>query len=181
MSWNAFQESGESHIEAAKLCRENGLIMPALVITYVTIDIMATLNRPAGKTKVTRQDFIDWVDTYIIPHLNSNCNAIDLYSARCGVVHSSIAESDFTKGGSAKKLIYSWGNKPSTDLQDLVDQSKKSDITVVDFDDLLDSLKKGFTEFSASAFSDKELNNRVSSRADLLFGHRDPNQEILRL
>lgn len=65
---------------------------PALILTFVTIDSMAWLDRAAGED-VTKPDFISWVDRYLLPDNNLPCTGEELYSARCGMLHSLTADS----------------------------------------------------------------------------------------
>lgn len=62
------------------MCFDAGRILPGLILLYATIDILASLNRPEAKEDVTRQDFISWIDAYMLPRPPLNCTAVDLYA-----------------------------------------------------------------------------------------------------
>lgn len=41
--------------------------LPALLLLYTAIDIVAGLDRPAKKKDATRADFRAWVDEFLLP------------------------------------------------------------------------------------------------------------------
>lgn len=91
-------------------CFKDKKILPGLILLYAHIDIVASLNRPPSKDEGTRQDFKDWVNQYLLPNSSLSCSADDLYAARCGLVHSYIAEARLTRSGNAKQIFYAWGD-----------------------------------------------------------------------
>jgi hypothetical protein len=78
--------------------------MPALVVLYSGIDTLAWASLSTGD--VTRSDFCRWVDKYMNPQQSLGCTALDLYAARCAIVHSSAAESRLSREGNAVQLWY---------------------------------------------------------------------------
>ena len=76
------------HLAAIDLCLSNHYRMPALVLIYSGIDIMALLARPEAKPNVTREDFIAWCERYLTAAGFQECSAIELYATRCGIVHT---------------------------------------------------------------------------------------------
>jgi len=107
--------------------------MPGLIMLYSGIDIMAWLNRPAANPDVKEADFIDWVNTYLIPHYPRMIRAVDIYGARCSVLHSYTASSRRSRQGKARRIHYAWGKARAEDLQqaldglwqDLIDEAKQ--------------------------------------------------------
>ena len=79
-------------------------VTQALVLLYSAIDTLAWLGAPGPKA--TRTVFKDWIDKYLLLHTGLQCTAADLYSARCGLLHTSTAESDMTVDGSAREIWY---------------------------------------------------------------------------
>lgn len=76
------------------------------MLLYAQIDIAASLNRPVSKSQVTREDFKNWVNQYLLPNSNLDCSADDLYAARCGLLHTYMAESKASRAGKAKQTFY---------------------------------------------------------------------------
>jgi hypothetical protein len=107
---------------ATNLCLENGLMMPALMLLYATIDCMAWLDRDLSHDDVKRDDFLRWVDRHLLPNGAIPCTAIDLYAARCAILHSYTAESLLSRQGQARQIWYAWGRDyKASDLQPAID------------------------------------------------------------
>lgn len=77
-----------------KACADAGHIMAALAFAYVCLDTMAYLAMPESRVEQTADDFIAWVDTYLTAHVLQpyQYRGLDLYAARCGVLHTFGAE-----------------------------------------------------------------------------------------
>jgi len=72
--------------EAAALCRQQGLDVPMLVLVYTALDTLAWALYNENVSKVGER-FISLCDTYVIPTSDINCTALDLYAARCSILH----------------------------------------------------------------------------------------------
>lgn len=88
-----------------------GLPIPAIMLTYAMIDIMCWLDLPEFKsdgnptTKQIRSDFIRWCDKHIV-HRLPGCRGIDLYAARCGLLHMLSTHSELVDNGDARSIGY---------------------------------------------------------------------------
>ena len=105
MGHKALLENISRHNKAIDLCLSNHLRMPALILIYSGIDIMAALGRPRDKDEATRSDFIEWCDSFMLNGSELSCTAIDLYAARCGIVHTYTMNSRLSKQGKAKEIV----------------------------------------------------------------------------
>jgi len=81
-----------------------------LILVYCGIDAMAHLTMPAGKDKVTRADFVVWAEKYLQfrdgkKNPTLTLPGIELYAARCALVHTYSSEADLHKEGKAKRQI----------------------------------------------------------------------------
>jgi hypothetical protein len=94
-------------------CLACGRVLSCLTLLYSAIDVLAATDGH-GKTQKT---FVAWVDKYMLPNTNLRFSALDLYAARCGIVHNFSAESDLSRAGKAKKLVYAWGTASADSLQ----------------------------------------------------------------
>ena len=97
-------------------------IITSLVLLYSAIDSFSNISNCSDKNG--REVFKDWVDRWMLNNNNLKCSSIDLYAARCGILHGFISESDFSKKTKAKRICYAWGN---SDLQKLKNQIEKTD------------------------------------------------------
>jgi hypothetical protein len=138
-------------ISSIELCFKNQFVTPSLMLTYATIDIMAWLDRDKNHTDVQRSDFIKWVEAYLLPNSQLSCTAIDLYAARCSLIHSYSAASRLSREGKASEIFYAWGTADEKDLQKLIDLEGSHDAKAVQVEDLVDALKQGVAKFIANA------------------------------
>lgn len=79
-----------------------------ILLTYAGIDAMATLDLPADKAEIKRDDFIDWCDKYM-QFKNGVVTGLELYSARCAMLHSYGSESSLTKQRNVRQVGYTAG------------------------------------------------------------------------
>jgi hypothetical protein len=112
-------------IKSIELCLNAKLQISSLILLYSGIDIMAWLNRPVSEEFAIRNDFIRWVDDYLLPNSNIKCEAIDLYAARCAIIHSYSFYSKLSKRGKAKEICYAWGKANVKVLQNDLDRRYK--------------------------------------------------------
>jgi len=162
---DAVSEKTTELITAIRLLVDSHHAAPALILAYSTMDAMAWLNRPASHDDVTRSDFVDWVDKYLLPGSCLPCTSMDLYSARCALLHSYAAESRLTREGQAREVFYAWGSARAPDLQETIANEGSRNAVALQVEELVKSLSDAVERFIASP-DDPEL---VESRALKLF------------
>jgi hypothetical protein len=161
-------------IGGINLCSRHQLMLPTLTLIYSTIDIMAYLNLLPLQESTQRKDFITWVDTYLLQGSSLICNSTDLYSARCGILHSLTAESDMSRSKKARMLFYSWGRANPAQMQQDIDIQYKG-LTpserpiVIKIDELFKSLKYGITKFEEEIHANRIKWLHVMTKADNFF------------
>jgi len=106
---DALSRSFGQTIAGIDLLLGSQLIHPCLVLLYSTIDAAAALERDHPDSDVTGRQFIAWADRYLIQRGFVSCSAVDLYAARCGVLHTFSAASRRSRGGTAERIAYAWG------------------------------------------------------------------------
>ena len=121
------KERTEELVKATESCFGENLVLPGLILLYTTIDIMGSLERSTDSEPV-KTSFTRWVDKYLLPDSGLECTAIDLYGARCGLLHTYASKSKLSEKGEAKDVFYSLGSKGFNDLKTLV-QSVNEDET----------------------------------------------------
>ena len=166
---NALEKNLDNIIKSIEICLKEKLQISSLILLYSGIDIVSWLNRPTSKEKASREDFIRWVDDYLLPNPNIKCRAIDLYAARCAIVHSYSFFSMLSKDGKAKKIYYSWGKANIKSLQNDIDRRLKKDTVAIHINDFLEVFKEGIEKFKLSIKNDKEKEKVVHDRANKYF------------
>ena len=151
--------------------------LPTLILIYSTIDILSWLNRPASNPDVTKNDFISWANQYLLPGSTLMCSSIDLYAARCGIVHSYQAESKLSREGKAKQIWYAWGKGDVTRLMTKIHQAKLNGIAVaVHVEELFKALEQGISNFLTSIDADPAHAMIVYERAEKKFFSNIPHE-----
>ncbi len=100
---------------AMSLCIDREMRLAALMLLYSAIDVAGWMAaQAAGPPVPTGQAaFTAWTEKYLRPKATLGCSALELYAARCGVVHTMTPESElFRQGRVLRQVIYAW--LPST-------------------------------------------------------------------
>lgn len=101
-------------VKEIKTCEKAGAIAASVAMAYICIDVMSMLSLPDGRSTQTRQDFVDWVGTYLKGHPDQpyQYRGIDVYGARCAMVHAFGSEAEFhAKNPDACRFGYHNGGK----------------------------------------------------------------------
>jgi hypothetical protein len=112
MDNDQFDLSLAQHLAAIRLCLEQHLRTPALALIYVGIDVMANISQ-RDKEQANRHDFVYWSEKYMNCSSRLGVSGLDLYAARCGVLHSYTSDSGLSRRRHARRIFYTWGNKTS--------------------------------------------------------------------
>ena len=107
----------------AEICIKNELIGPALILIYSSIDTCGWLDSYCAFA--TRASFTDWTENYLLTAKTLQCSALDLYAARCGLLHTLTPDSQLSAHGKARRICYAWGKGKAQDLQRIIDLSNK--------------------------------------------------------
>ena len=149
-------------------CLERNLKGPALTLIYSTIDTAGWLD--TDQTFTTRQGFINWTEKYLLTAKPLACNAIDLYAARCGLLHTFTPDSQLSADGKARRLCYAWGTAKVQDIQRIIDVTNNGQIyAAVHVDELYEALKLGLLAFVDDIENDQPRNARVMAKAKKFF------------
>ena len=103
MSIKSFIENTAALDFAIKSCIEAGLILPALVLIYAGMDIMASLERQPSES--VGPSFRAWVDRYALEGRQLPATSMDLYAARCGILHTLTTDPDPARAGKARRIV----------------------------------------------------------------------------
>ena len=148
-------------IRSIDLCLGERLILPALILIFSGIDVLAALER--RQDEGTRKSFVRWADRYLAPRMQ--CSGIDFYGARCGILHSLSASSDLSRGRKARVVLYAWGTSKAEDLEVIADTLKWENQVVVHTSDLRDSFETAITEYFEDVATDDERVAMVTRNA----------------
>ena len=101
--WDGLVQMGKE----LKRTHSAGLLSATLAFAYVCIDTMSYLSLPSEKSHQERSDFIAWVDTYLKgePSQPYQYRGLDVYAARCAVLHAFSAEAELQRRDPGVRLF----------------------------------------------------------------------------
>lgn len=147
-------------------CLQRRQLLPALALLYTAMDVLASLERRDDEG--VRQSFTRWVDKFIVQPGSVPCNALELYGARCGVLHTYTADSDLFKKGHVRQLYYAWGTESSATLQRSIDALGKPAVAI-HVDELVDAFRQGVANYFDEIAADPVRLQTIEPRAGLWF------------
>jgi len=74
-------------------------------------------------------------------------SSLDLYAARCGIVHTFMAESDLSDEGQVEKVLYAWGASRADTMSRALRLTGMTGWAMVQIEDLIEAFKLGVTKF----------------------------------
>jgi len=158
--------------DAIELCFRNKFINPVLILIYSTIDTFSYLDRINDEEKVVDR-FARWVDTFLLPNSDLKCSALELYAARCGMVHSSTAESDLSKKGKVRQIFYG----PEDKLWEVMKKQKKeNEYCTVRIPLLVISLIKAYENYFKYLHTNTHKFQLVIKRVDKLMAEDNKDE-----
>jgi hypothetical protein len=151
-------------IKAIDLLDRNRLSSSSLMLIYTTIDILGSVSIEKQKS-TNRECFFHFVNEYMGENLPEGVYDIDLWGARCGLLHAYSPESDHSRAQKAKQLIYACGAASKEELQYRIAQQPNSDEYVaVHVDDLINALRDGCVKLIKGTKDDPLLRKRAEER-----------------
>lgn len=150
----------EKMIEAARICREHALDIPMLVLVYTSIDTLAWAVHGHEISEVKRR-FIALCENHLLCQVSLGCTALELYAARCSILHSLGWESELSKAGKARSIYYSFGTDDPSLYQQAIEISHPGKFVPVRADDLLAATEKAVASVSEAAKTDPMLKERL--------------------
>jgi hypothetical protein len=155
---------------AINLCLGKKLVLPALMLLYAGIDVVAALERRPGEG--TRTSFVRWVNSYMLKCRSLSCSALELYGARCGLLHTMAAESDLSRSGSVRQILYAWGTAMSQDLEKAsLALGSTHQYVSVHISDLIESYNEGVINYLKDVGTDEARLETVVSNAGIWVQH----------
>jgi hypothetical protein len=157
----AFYKNALQQLDAIEDCLKARRILPALCLLYSVIDVTASLERQANEG--TKAAFVRWVDENMLSRGPLPCTASELYSARCGVLHTFTPDSDLFREGRARRVLYAWGNASAKDLQDASYRLGRTDVAV-HVSELLRSFRGAFDDYVEKVIHDPERLRQIEAQ-----------------
>jgi hypothetical protein len=123
---------------------DHNLTIYSLILLYSTIDIMGYI---VSEEKASGTRFKYFIDEFMSDALPNDITSVDLWGARCALLHTGTPESDLSKKGNARQILYSSGSAPIEILNQVICASEKPDKYIgISFEELLDAFICGIEE-----------------------------------
>lgn len=151
-----------------ELCMRHECLVSGVALIFSGIDSLAALTRPVDAVNTSRSVFIAWVERFFLPKSGMSCSGLDLYAARCGVLHTHSAESELQRQGTARPLIYEWRQGPTADAK----VALSPDAIVIEVETLHNAFKLAVDRFFEAAKTDEEIKSRLRQHLKALLCYR---------
>lgn len=102
-------------LKGIQACVDQQCLVSSVTLIFSAIDALAALTRPAGQPETDGPTFQSWVTRFLRPEQRLNCTAIDLWGARCGVLHTYSPEAPRAARAGARRVYYQWSQGPTVD------------------------------------------------------------------
>jgi hypothetical protein len=165
MSIKSFYQNLTTLFLAIEACIQDKRIVPALMLIYSGIDVLASLDQ--GKS--TRSSFMKWVDEYLLKSHPFPCTSLELYAARCGILHTLTAESDLSREGKARQIVYAWGTAKAEDLQEASNRIGGYDHVAIHVSELHQAFQHGVAAFIEDLQQDSARMKKIAKHTGLWF------------
>ena len=149
-------------------CASNGRLLPCLTLLYSGMDVMSSLD--AQPNESNQASFVRWVDRYLSI---DDCTPLDIYAARCGIVHTFAADSRLARDGRAKKIAYAWGTAKVDKLKRASAAMGRQDWQCLHIGELITAFKQAVIEHWNHIQSDALAMERFNKAAGIWFTNLD--------
>lgn len=156
--------------KAIKLCIDHKLSAQAAALVYMGIDHLAYLSI-SMQDNVTRSDFCAFVEIFFDPEKILGCDPLDLYGARCGILHNYSAESSLFRKGKVKQITYARGTAKAELANAYVVGSEWDYLHCIQIEQLLECYANSLTRVVERAANDPEFERRLNERGRAVLSH----------
>lgn len=152
--------AGITHCTAVK----EPYLTATLILLFSTIDILGFLNMPESKEENGGDDFQAWTAEYLSEEGRAFATDLDLWSARCGIVHALSTKTRLTSNGRAVHVTYFWGKEEWRAGVLNADPARPPDVIALPLGGLVQAVSAGAREFIKDVLSDVEKCKTVRRR-----------------
>ena len=170
MSEKAFCTAVAQLTEAVHEAFKTPRKLPAFILLYTSLDIFASLTRPTTQEDTDGNIFRAWVAMYMLPDSGLACVPMDIWGARCGLLHTFTTESRKSRQGVAKQLQYVGDESIATDLQQKIDPTLSKHV-FIDIKQFVGAFLLGLERFTKHIQTDATLLQKVFFHAKSLILH----------
>lgn len=161
-------------VTAIGLLFKEQLFGQTTVLMYSAIDTMGLLDAPPSQDKATGATFKAWVTKYILTDPKLTFSDVDLWGARCAVLHTFTTASDLSNDGKAKEIIFFIGQHDDPMMKAFhaatLDVGKGTHIPAL-LNDFVDAFLAGIEKFMADLIANCGKDPAYSIRLSKILQH----------
>lgn len=135
-----------------RVALENDCLGSAVILILSGIDAMAYIAMSASQDDVTRGDFVRWAEQYIKFPCSEQLTGLDLYGARCAMLHNYGTASELSREGKCRQVGYMDKSVPEVRFNPNV----SNDLVLVSVPALADAFFLGVDKFLVDLFADEK-------------------------
>jgi hypothetical protein len=156
---NFMQEHAEQIKRGMELCLENRIVLPAVILLFSGVDAFGFLD--SNEPYAIQKTFVAWAEKYMDGFLKKKgINGLDLYSARCGLLHTGQAPSKLVDSGQARELWYRFGGEWHVNVMTNTPQPP----VLIDVEEFVGAFNNGVEQFIMDAEADPALMTRAIAK-----------------
>lgn len=159
-TFQTLSERALEMISTVKALSAQGFTIPTLLYLHASLDAVSSWSRPIDQEKTNREVFKAWVDEYLLPGSGLPCTSIDIYGARCGLLHNLTFASELSRQGVARELLFITVGHLVAQLQAHNDAEGRN-VCIVVFSDYISAFYQAMIRFVEKMQNDGELLERV--------------------
>ncbi len=163
----------EHIISDIKFCLENKRMVAGAQLLMSAIDIASGIERSREKLDTDREDFISWADRYLtLSGPEYTLRGVDLYAARCGLLHGYTAQAKLIRQG--KAVMLGWLDDMLPPVRANEDQS----MVLASVAALFVAFNHGLADSIGRINRNEELAELVNERLALMFQASDLDADL---
>jgi hypothetical protein len=143
-----------------RVALDNNCLRAAVILTYAGIDAMAFIGLPAKQDDVTRREFVAWAERYVRFSGPEQLSGLELYGARCAMLHNYSLYSSLTRSGKCRTLGYMDRAEPP--LRSMPE--KHPHLVLVSVPGLAEAFLHGIDRFLVDVFANPESASVAETR-----------------
>lgn len=164
----------EGILRGISVAFDNKCYGSAVVLIYAGIDAMAFLSMPDNQEDVTRNDFVNWVDANLEFNSENQVSGLELYGARCGMVHNYGVFSKLSR--EEKVRVIGYVDESQDDI--IIDQTGESSLVLISIRGFSYAFSKAIEKFVESVWNDEERMKTINERLRKLVQSIDLPEEL---
>lgn len=171
-----FYQNYKQNTDGIELCLEQNLMFPALTLIYSSIDIASWMA--FGDIKVEER-FTTWVKRWMYRKRKLEATPLDLYAARCALLHTLSPDSSLSKKGAARTVVYAWGKANLEHLKLAAEKTGVGNQVCIHVSELFEVFQEGVNNFIEELDVNSELQEGFQERLNKSYENITPEEVVM--